>query len=229
MSNPKIEYVFRNLFKVWADFDASLDNVPVIKKINNGKFRLVDYKSWLLNHRQQVIEGGRWISLAGSSVGNEYADIRSSFLKHAATEHLDYKMLEKSYVSLGGTQQQIENHPKNIGTEILSSYMFHQAGKPNPFNLLGAMFIIEGLGQKKASQWGEKIMEQLDLAPEQVDFLTYHGENDEEHMKEFEETLSQVVGKIEGIEDEIIKTASIVAKLYILQLQEIENNPCNYV
>jgi len=218
------EYVLRNLVKIWTDFDRSLDNIPIIKKINKGKFRQDDYKLWLLNHRQQVIEGGRWIALAGSSIDNQYADLRSLFIKHAATEHRDYKMIESNYVSLGGSQEEIEDYPKNIGTEILSSYMFYQAGKPNPFNLLGAMFIIEGLGQKKALEWGNAIMSQLKLEASQVSFLLYHGENDEEHMKEFDDILSDVVGRVEGIEDKIIKTAKVVSKLYQLQLEEIGNS-----
>jgi len=220
MSTAK-EYVMRNLVKVWTDFEMQLDNVPVIKKINRGKFRLEDYKLWLLNHRQQVIEGGRWIALAGSNIDNEFADLRSNFIKHAATEHLDYKMLEKNYVSIGGKQEDIECYPKNLGTEILSSYMFHQAGKPNPFHLLGAMFIIEGLGQKKATEWGHTIKEQLHLKAEQVSFLLYHGENDEHHMQEFDAALSLILAKDDDLKEEIIKTAQIVAKLYIIQLEEI--------
>ncbi len=216
------EYVMRHLVKIWTDFEMALDNVPIIKKINRGKFRLEDYKIWLLNHRQQVIEGGRWIALAGSSIDNEFAELRSSFIKHAATEHRDYKMIEENYISIGGKQEEIEAYPKNIGTEILSSYMFHQAAKPNPFNLLGAMFIIEGLGQKKATQWGSTIKEQLHLKEEQVSFLLYHGENDEHHMQEFATALSLVLEKDENLKEEIIKTASIVARLYRLQLEEMK-------
>jgi len=224
MSTKSTEYILRNLVKIWTEFDIELDNIPIIQKINKGKFRLDDYKLWLLNHRQQVIEGGRWIALAGANVENEFADLRSSFIKHAATEHRDYKMIEENYISLGGTQEEIENYRKNLGTEILSSYMFHQAGKSNPFNLLGAMFIIEGLGQKKATEWGHKIMKQLNLDESQVSFLIYHGENDENHMKEFGQTLSEIAGRIEGLEEEIIRTAKIVAKLYRLQLEEMGNN-----
>jgi hypothetical protein len=34
--------------------------------------------------------------------------------------------------------------------------MFHEASRPNPFGLLGAMFIIEGLGSIKAAEWGRR-------------------------------------------------------------------------
>lgn len=53
----------------------------------------------------------------------------------------------------------------------LSAFMFHQASKPNPIDLLGAMFIIEGIGKRLAGYWGEMIKEQLALNEDQVSFL----------------------------------------------------------
>ena len=221
--NKKVEQVMRGLFMVWADFDSSLNKVPVIEKLNRGKFRTEDYKEFLRNHRQQVIEGSRWIARAASSITAEYSELRSTFLKHAITEHKDYKMLEKNYVSVGGKLDEILNAEKNIGTEALHSFMFERATHPNPFELLGAMFIIEGLGQKKATEWGGQIKKQLSLSDEQVSFLVYHGANDENHMKEFENTLSSGILDIDGMDKAIVKTAKIVARLYRLQLEELGN------
>ena len=79
---------------------------------------------------------------------------------------------------------------RTSAAEALHAFIFHRASQPNPFDLLGAMFIIEGLGQKKASEWGKQIRDQLGLKSEQVSFLLYHGENDEAHMQEFEDTLT---------------------------------------
>lgn len=183
------EDVLRGLVKVWADFDTLLDTVPFIDKINRGKFRVEDYKLLLLNHRQQVVEGSRWIARAASSVDDHYLEQRSTFLKHAITEHRDYRMLEDSYVSLGGTLEEIRHAGKNIGSEALHGYMYHHASQPNPFNLLGAMFIIEGLGQKKAGVWGRAIQKQLGLEEKQVSFLIYHAEHDDDHMEEFDKSL----------------------------------------
>lgn len=215
------EYVLRNLIKVWTDFDSHLNSIAIIDKLNRNKFRIEDYKLWLLNHRQQVIEGGRWISRAASSISHEYADLRSTFIAHAVTEHKDYKMLEQNYLSIGGTLDDIQNHPKNIGSEALSAFMFHQASQPNPFNLLGAMFIIEGLGQHKAYEWGKQIQKQLNLDESQVSFLVYHGQNDEAHMEEFDKILSSGILDIENMADDIIRTSKITARLYQMQIEEI--------
>jgi len=221
MKEKNKNYVLRQLFKIWIDFDNQLNHIPMIKRLLGGKFRLEDYQRWLLNHRQQVIEGGRWIALAASSITHEYTELRSKFIQHAATEHRDYLMLEHNYLSLGGKAEEIQHYPKNIGTEALSAYMFHQASQPNPFQLLGAMFIIEGLGQRKAGEWGLLIQQQLKLKTDQVSFLLYHSKNDGDHLAEFEATLDTGILSIDNMADQIVKTARVVAKLYQLQLEEM--------
>ncbi|MFO0389836.1 MAG: iron-containing redox enzyme family protein [Alphaproteobacteria bacterium] len=212
--------LLRQLMMIWVDFDSRLNNVPLIEKINRGKLRLEDYQLFLRNHRQQVVEGSRWIARAASSITAEYEPLRSRFLKHAVTEHRDFRMLEDNYVATGGSREDITNGQKNIGSEALSAWMFHRASQPNPFDLLGAMFIIEGLGQKKAKAWGEAIRQQLKLPDEAVSFLIYHGKNDESHMEEFEEVLESGILTAELVAT-IVKTAKVTARLYLLQLEEI--------
>ena len=212
----------RQLIQVWGDFDSSLNRVPIIDKLNRGKFRIEDYQLLLLNLRQQVVEGACWISRAASNISEAYFELRSLFIQHAATEHRDFKMLEENYVSVGGILSSIQSQPKNIGSEAFSAYMYHQASRENPFHLLGAMFIIEGLGNRKALELGEKIKEQLELQPEQVSFLLYHGENDESHMEQFDEALRSGFLTEEYVA-RIVKTAKVTARLYRLQLEELGN------
>mgnify|MGYP000088268639 CR=1 FL=1 len=200
-----------------------LDTVPIIDKLRRNKFRIEDYQRLLINHRQQVIEGSRWIARAASSIHSDYAEQRSLFLKHAVTEHRDYTMLEDNYVSVGGKREDILKAEKNIGTEALHAFMYQRATDPNPFDLLGAMFIIEGLGQKKAGEWGKAIQQQLGLEDRHVSFLLYHSAHDEDHMKQFEDTLASGILEIQNMGKRIVKTAKIVARLYRLQLEEIGN------
>lgn len=223
MPGMSSEAVMRGLVQVWADFSSRLDTVPILAKLQRGRFRIEDYKDLLMNHRQQVVEGGRWIALAASSIDNEHFELRSRFIQHCATEHRDFKMLEENYVSVGGVLRNIQNGQKNIGTEALNAFMFQRAAQPNPFDLLGAMFIIEGLGQKKAGDWGKAIQNQLDLDVQQVSFFLYHAENDDSHMDEFSETLKSGILEHDGIGEAIIKTAKVTARLYRLQLEELGN------
>lgn len=222
MSDEKVQEVMRGLIKVWTDFAAGLDAVPLIDKLQRGKFRMEDYRRLLVNHRQQVIEGARWIARAASSVTGEYAEQRSLFLRHAVTEHHDYKILEANYAAVGGGLDDIQNGEKNIGAEALHAFMYQRASDPNPFELLGAMFIIEGLGQKKAGVWAKLIKEQLSLQDEQVSFLLYHSANDEDHMQQFATVLASGILALPQMDRKIVKTARIVGRLYRLQLEEME-------
>ena len=146
--------VLRKLAIVWTEFEGRLEATPLIRKLTRGRFELADYHTFLVNMRQQVKDGSLWMSRAASSIDEEHLELRSTLMQHAVTEHRDFRMLEVDFVTSGGALATIETAKKNIGSEALSSWMFHQASQPNPFGLLGAMFIIEGLGSIKAAEWG---------------------------------------------------------------------------
>ena len=114
------------------------------------------------------MEGSRWITRAASSLSVEHTEIRAEFIHHAAEEQRDFQMIERDYVAVGGDLEEILGASKNVGSEALSAYMFQEASKPDPIHLLGAMYIIEGLGARKAARWADLLVEQLDLSEEQV-------------------------------------------------------------
>jgi len=212
----------RQLTQVWIDFETRLHQIPIIEKLERGQLRIEDYRLLLLNLRQQVVEGGRWIARAASNITADAFDYRSMFIEHAFDEHRDFRMIEKDFVSVGGDIADITSAEKNIGTEALSAWMFHRAGQENPFDLLGAMFIIEGLGMRVANRWGEKIRRQLGLNENQVSFLLYHGANDVNHFDRFEKVVGSGV-LTEELVTRIVKTAKVTARLYLLQLEELGN------
>lgn len=216
-------WLWQELAFVWLDFEDRLDAVPVIARIEKGTVTVDDYKQLLVNLRQQVIEGGRWIALASSSMSIELFAVRSLLIGHAAEEHKDYQMLEDNYVSVGGDRDTILTQPKNIGSEAFSSYMFHQAAQPDPLHLFGAMFIIEGLGSAKAAGWAKNLKQSLDLDDSQVSFLGYHGENDESHYEKLRSILSHPLVD-RSLAERLAKTAKVVGRLYALQLEELDNN-----
>ena len=196
--------------------------MPLVRRLDEGTVTLDDYRELLLNLRQQVVEGGRWIALAASSMSIELFPVRSLLIKHAAEEHTDYQMLEQNYVSVGGDLATMLSQPKNIGSEAFSAFMFHQAAKPDPLDLFGAMFIIEGLGSSKAAGWAARIQELLGLEEEQVSFLAYHGVNDDSHYEKLRMILSHPLIDM-ALAERLVRTAKIVARLYALQLEEIGN------
>lgn len=214
-----VRQVMRGLAIAWTEFEARLDRVPIIDKLNRGSLRLEDYRALLVNLRQQVVDGGCWIARAASNIDVEHFPLRSRFLQHSITEHRDFRLLEDNFVAVGGDVAAIRGAEKNIGSEALSAWMFHRASQPNPFDLLGAMFIIEGLGSLKATAWAEAIREQLGLAAEQVSFLAYHGANDDDHLAEFQAWVADAADHPNAAG--IVKTARVTARLYCLQLEEM--------
>jgi 3-oxoacyl-[acyl-carrier-protein] synthase-3 len=110
----------------------------------------------------------------------------------------------------------------NIGSSALSAFVFHRAGQPDPVGLLGAMFVIEGLGVRKAAGWASRLSESLGLRDDQLSFLKYHAEGDSEHFGLLTAALRS------GLLDDaamtrIVKTARVTARLYALQLEELDN------
>jgi heme oxygenase len=212
----------RGLARVWIDFESGIATVPVIARLLSGRMRIEDYRSLLLNLRQQVVEGSRWISRAASSLDTDHAELRSLFIRHAAAEHRDYLMLEANFAAAGGDPEAIRRQPKNIGSEALSAWMFHAASQPNPIGLLGAMFVIEGLGNRLAGPWADAAQTQLGLADEAFTFLRYHGENDGDHLDMFDHALALAVLTDEDAGN-VVRHARITARLYRLQLEELDH------
>jgi hypothetical protein len=217
-----VEAAHRGLAQTWIEFESALAQVPVVARLLAGKLRLEDYRRLLFNLRQQVVEGSRWISRAASSLGPDHEELRSLFVRHAVAEHRDYRLLDDNYVAAGGSAEDIRAGRMNIGSEALSAFMYHAASRPDPVGLLGAMYVIEGLGERLAGPWSQAIREQLGLGDEAVSFLAYHGANDGDHLDMFDRALALAIAD-RATADEIVRHARIVARLYRLQLEEIDH------
>ena len=212
--------VLRRLTIEFTEFEGRLEQTPLIRKLTRGRFELADYRAFLVQLRQQVKDGALWMSRAASNIGEDHLELRSALMQHAVVEHRDFRILETDYVATGGALEDIRAGEKNVGSEALSAWMFHEAGKPDPFGLLGAMWIIEGLGALKAQEWGRRVKETLGLPDDAVRFLLYHGENDASHIEEFKEMLALVLPD-DAVARRIVKTARVTARLYALQIEEI--------
>jgi 3-oxoacyl-[acyl-carrier-protein] synthase-3 len=220
--DPLAQSLVRRLAQVWFEFEERLHRVPIVAKLNQGRFTVEDYKTLLFNLRQQVIDGSRWIARAASSITPEYFPIRSAFIAHTSDEHRDFEMLERNYAAVGGDLTEMRSGKKNIGSEALSAYMLQVASQENPFPLIGAMFIVEGLGNRISRQWGERIQRQLGLANESVSFFLYHAESDVKHFKRLDLAIGSGI-LTEKMVDDIVKCAKVTGRLYALQLEEIGN------
>lgn len=209
------------LAEVWLELEERLAQVPILQQLADGTVTIRDYERLLFNLRQQVVDGSPWISRAASNFDIDHFALRAAAIHHAEEEHRDYLMLERDYVAIGGSLAELRSGRKNVGSEALSGYMFHYADRPNPVGLLGAMFIIEGLGAKRASGWAARFQEVLGLADNQVHFMQYHQEADGQHTGDLEAILTSGIIDVAAA-DEIVRCAQVVARLYALQLEELD-------
>lgn len=219
---PDTRSLLERLEEVWDRFESDLSQVDILRRLADGDVTLADYQRLLYNLRQQVVDGSPWISRAASNFDMEHFDLRSAAIAHAEAEHRDHLLLERDYTAVGGDLQQLRRGVKNIGSAALSGYMFHLTSTPNPVGALGAMFIIEGLGARKALEWAQRFQEVLGLADKQVHFMRYHQEADDEHTDKLHAILTS--GRIDDdAADAIVSVAKTVARLYVLQLDELDN------
>ena len=205
----------QSLLTIWFDFERGLTKIPVIQRLEQGRLNIEDYRYLLMNMRQQVIEGSRWISRCASSFDRNYSDVRSQIIGHAQEEHRDYEMLEHDFVTAGGEFNDIQNAKRNIGSEALHGFLMYRATQSNPVDLLGAMWIIEGLGNKMAFEWAQRIDEVFVGYESITTFMRYHSENDETHI----EKLYQLIDRLcqsDTAQENIERTAKVVARLYLL-------------
>ena len=213
----------RRLLRTWFDFERRLARVPLIRRLDLGQFTVEDYQKLLLNLRPQVVEGSRWITRCASSFDRDFADVRSVIIGHAQDEHRDYEILETDYVNCGGNSDDIRNQPRNPGSEALHGFLMYRASQKNPVDLLGAMWIIEGLGNKMATEWASKIEQATAEHKDCTTFLRYHGENDEEHMDKLYGLIDRICSD-ETAADGVVRTAEVTGRLYAMQLEEIESD-----
>ena len=219
---PGVARALADLAGVWAGLERALSRVPVVRRIEDGTVTLADYQRLLVNLRQQVVDGGRWISLAAANFSVDLFLLRSAAIRHAADEHQDYQLLERDFAAVGGDPQVIATASQNVGSAALSAFLFRRAGLPDPVDLLGAMFVIEGLGLRKAAGWADRLAAALGLRDDQVSFLRYHANGDAEHFGLLSAALRS------GLLDEaalarVVSTARVTARLYVLQLEELDN------
>ncbi|SRR6266568_1344285 len=217
---PETARALTELAGVWAEFQRMLDRVPVVRRIEDGTATHDDYRRLLLNLRQQVVDGGRWISLAAANFSAEWFWLRSAAIQHAAAEHRDYQLLERDFAAAGGDPEAMAVTPANVGSAALSAFVFHRAGLPDPVDLLGAMFVIEGLGKLRAAGWAERLQQSLGLRDDQLSFLRYHAEGDDDHFQILSAALRSGLFDDSAV-TRIVRTARVVARLYALQLEEL--------
>jgi 3-oxoacyl-[acyl-carrier-protein] synthase III len=203
------------LAEIWQDYQSRLRRTPVLRKIAQGTFTRADYLAWMRNWIPQVRYGSQWMRDAVANLRAPYEALIPLISEHANDEREDYNILYEDYRGAGGDLA-LDSLQRNAGGEALNAFMFASAARPNPVDLLGAIYIIEGTGQRVIPQLLPALRKQLGLP---LRFLRYHGENDQAHLTRWLRAV-EIVQAQGGTG--VVETARATAELYLLQFQGIE-------
>ena len=221
--DARLSRTLRELASVWHDYQSRLRRTPLIRKITTSSFTHADYLAWMRAWIPQVRFGSHWMRQACAQLREPYLDLVPLIEAHASDEQEDYAILFDDYQKAGGTETDIDLLQRNPGGEALNAFMFRLAEQPNPVELLGAIYVIEGTGQRVIPQLLPALKRQLRLNDRGLKFLSYHGHNDQAHLARWLSALEIVLdrGDAAAAERAIVRTARATADLYLLQFRYV--------
>jgi 3-oxoacyl-[acyl-carrier-protein] synthase-3 len=222
VADPLMRRLLRGLAGIWHDYRSQAWRAPIVSRIVRGNITRADMLRWMEDWIPQVQQGSVWMRKAVASLDDRHAGLRELVTAHAADEQYDFKILFDDYRHAGGPVGCPEDLRRNAGGDALNAYLHARAERANPVGLLGAIYIIEGTGQRIVPALLPEIRRQLALPLEAVRFLHYHGENDVNHLARWLKCAELALqGDGDAAADDIIATASATARLYLLQLEAV--------
>ncbi|MEN9797952.1 MAG: hypothetical protein RL653_1648 [Pseudomonadota bacterium] len=87
--------------------------------------------------------------------------------------------------------------------------------------LLGAVYVIEGTGQRIVPALLPLLKQALALPPNCFRFLAYHGENDPHHLERWLQGVQLALEADPACAQSIADTARRTAELYLMQFEHV--------
>jgi len=221
--DPMLAELMQNLAAVWHDYRSRAWRTPLIRKLREHRFDCKDYCNWMACWIPQVREGSKWMRTAVTSMQPPFDALGALISQHANEEQFDFNILFRDYQTAGGTIPSIDELRRNPGGEALNTYMHALAARPSPVGLLGAIYVIEGTGQRIIPALLPLLKAQLNLPPQSFRFLDYHGDNDEQHLSRWLQAVKLALGADASgtVSGQILNTARRTAELYLMQLSHV--------
>ncbi|MGB3071601.1 MAG: iron-containing redox enzyme family protein [Ottowia sp.] len=212
--------VLTALASVWQDYRSRVWRAPVMQQLVHGRFDQAAYQRWTANWVPQVREGSKWMREGAASLDQRFLPLAALIGQHAGEEQDDFMILYEDYRAAGG-ELPLDRLRRNPGGDALNAYLHGVAATPNPLGLLGAIYIIEGTGQRIVPALLPLLREQVDLPASAFRFLAYHGANDEHHLARWLQAVQIVLAIEPEAAGRIVQTARHTAQLYALQFESI--------
>ena len=215
-----LQALLQSLAGLWHEYRSQVWRSPVIHKLVGNQFSVEDYRNWTAQWVPQVREGSKWMREAVASLTDEFSALADLISTHAGEEQNDFKILYDDYLAAGGTAA-LDSLKRNPGGEALNSYLHALAATKNPVGLLGAIYIIEGTGQRIVPALLPLLRKQVDLPASAFRFLEYHGANDEHHLARWLTAVELVLLANPQAAAAMLTTAKRTAQLYLMQFEHI--------
>ena len=221
-----VQKTLQELATIWHDYRSQIWRTPLVKTILQGNLDLQQYREWMACWVPQVREGSKWMRVASSNLSAEFHELKAIIETHAGEEQDDYEILFDDYLAAGGEVNTIDELRRNPGGDALNAYMYSAAESVNPIGLLGAIYIIEGTGQRIVPVLLPELRKQLPLTDRGFRFLRYHSQNDMHHLTRWLNALSLALN-VTDLEQRsenaraVLRAAKHVAQLYQLQWEYI--------
>ncbi len=220
--DPRLASLLRALSRTWHDYRSAAWRTPIVQTIVRQRLTVDDYRRWMACWIPQVREGSRWMREAVANLRAPYEGLASIIETHAGEEQFDFQILFDDYRAAGGTAASIDDLRRTPGGEALNSYLHAKASAPNAVGLLGAIYVIEGTGQRIVPALLPLLRGTLNLPAHAYRFLAYHGSNDEHHLSRWLGAVALVLRACpdDSAADDIIATARRTASLYLMQWED---------
>ncbi|MDM9558963.1 iron-containing redox enzyme family protein [Bordetella petrii] len=211
------------LASIWHDYRSRVWRTPVVRKLRERRFTPDDYLNWMAHWIPQVREGSKWMREGAASLSEAYRPLAELIGVHAGEEQDDFQILFQDYRKAGGAVADIDALRRNPGGEALNAYLHALAATRDPVGLLGAIYIIEGTGQRIVPALLPLLKASLDLPPDRFRFLEYHGHNDENHLARWLMAVELALDMDDHgqAERRIVDTARRTAALYLMQFHHV--------
>lgn len=213
--------LLRSLSSHWHQYRSQAWRTPLVRRILSGSLTRREYLSWMASWIPQVREGSIWMRSAAANIEPPFTALTPLVQAAAADEQLDYTILFDDYQRAGGSVNEMDALTRNPGGEALNAYLHARAGEKNPVGLLGAMYIIEGTGQRIIPHLLPHLRACSEIPHDAFRFLSYHAENDIAHLERWLQAVELALAADDdrGVAAAISNTASDTARLYLMQIR----------
>jgi 3-oxoacyl-[acyl-carrier-protein] synthase-3 len=221
-TDPRLARLLQQLAEVWHGYRSAAWRTPLVRRIVQRRFTVADYVQWMACWIPQVREGSRWMREAIASMRPPFVALGAIVETHASEEQFDFRILFDDYRTAGGTVANLDELRRTPGGEALNSYLHAKAATESPVGLLGAIYVIEGTGQRIIPALLPLVQAQLKLGPQAWRFLAYHGANDENHLARWLRAVQLVLAADPSgrVDADIVDTARRTAQLYLMQWED---------